>query len=155
MMEGSAKFQWKVHEKKKVIFFPFQSAGPALVLRVFCHHWQTGCHTRTEGWTCFKTVMAMIPGEGRCVHAQSCPTIATPQTEICQPPLSMGFRRQEYWSGLWLPSPGDLPNPGIEPEFSALQADSLPLRHQGNRRKDSSPSYLKHWVTSPPHFQSL
>ena len=42
-----------------------------------------------------------------------------------QAPLSMGFSRQEYWSGLPFPSPGDLPNPGIEPRSSALQADAL------------------------------
>ena len=40
-------------------------------------------------------------------------------------PLSMGFPRQEYWSGLAFPSPGDLPNPGIEPVPPALQVDSL------------------------------
>ena len=44
----------------------------------------------------------------------------------CQAPLSMEFSRQEYWSGLPFPSPGDLPNPGIEPGSPALQADSLP-----------------------------
>ena len=47
----------------------------------------------------------------------------------CQAPLSMGFSKQEYWSGLQLPSPGDLPNPGMEPVslgIPALQADSLP-----------------------------
>jgi len=38
----------------------------------------------------------------------------------------MGFSRQEYWSGLPFPSPGDLPNPGIEPRSPALQADALP-----------------------------
>ena len=42
-----------------------------------------------------------------------------------QAPPSMGFSRQEYWSGLPFPSPGDLPNPGIEPRSSALQADAL------------------------------
>ena len=41
-----------------------------------------------------------------------------------QAPLSMEFSRQEYWNGLPFPSPGDLPDPGIEPRFSALQADS-------------------------------
>ena len=41
-------------------------------------------------------------------------------------PLSMGSSRQEYWSGLPCPPPGDLPNPGMEPASSALQADSLP-----------------------------
>ena len=43
----------------------------------------------------------------------------------CQAPLSMGFSRQEYWSGLPFPSPGDLPDSGIELGSSALQADSL------------------------------
>ena len=41
-------------------------------------------------------------------------------------PQSMEFSRQEYWSGLTFPSPGDLPNPGIEPRSPALQADALP-----------------------------
>ena len=43
----------------------------------------------------------------------------------------MGFSRQEYWSGLPFPSPGDLPDPGIEPGFPALQADSLPTELAG------------------------
>ena len=51
---------------------------------------------------------------------------ATPWTVTYQAPLSMGFYRQEYWSGLPFPSPGDLPNPGIEPWSPALQADTLP-----------------------------
>ena len=46
-------------------------------------------------------------------------------------PLSMGFSRQESWSGLPFPSPGDLPNPGMEPRSPALQADSLPAEPQG------------------------
>ena len=49
-----------------------------------------------------------------------------------QAPLSMGFSLQEYWSGLPFPPPGDLPDPGIEPGSPALQADSLPLSHQGS-----------------------
>ena len=51
-----------------------------------------------------------------------------------QAPLSMGFSRQEYWSGLPCSPPGDLPNPGIKPESPAsltLQTDSLPLSHRG------------------------
>ena len=44
----------------------------------------------------------------------------------------MRFSRQEYWSGLPLPSPGDLPNPEIEPMSPALQTDSIPLSHQGS-----------------------
>ena len=56
---------------------------------------------------------------------QSCPTLATTWAVAHQAPLSMGFSRQEHWSGLPLPSPGDLPDPGIEPESPALQADSF------------------------------
>ena len=44
----------------------------------------------------------------------------------------MDFSRHEYWSGLPIPFPGDLPNPGIEPGSPALQADSLVLSHQGS-----------------------
>ena len=44
----------------------------------------------------------------------------------------MGFSRQEYWSGLPVPPPGDLPNPGIEPRSLALQEDSLLSEHQGS-----------------------
>ena len=49
----------------------------------------------------------------------------TPWTVAYQAPLSMGFSRQEYWSGLPFPSPGDLPGPGIEPGSPALQTDAL------------------------------
>ena len=55
----------------------------------------------------------------------------TPWTVACQAPLSMGFSRQECWSGLPIPSPGDLPNPGIKPGSPALQADSLPSEPLG------------------------
>ena len=49
----------------------------------------------------------------------------TPWTVAYQAPPSMGFSRQEYWSGLAFPSPGDLPDPGIEPGSPALQTDAL------------------------------
>ena len=58
-----------------------------------------------------------------CVRAHSLSRIqlfVTPLTVDCQAPLSMGFFRQEYWSGLPFPPPGDLPNPGIEPTSAAL-----------------------------------
>ena len=51
---------------------------------------------------------------------------AAPWTVLCTDPLSMGFPRQEYWSGLPFPSPGDLPDSGIEPGSSSLHWDSLP-----------------------------
>ena len=47
----------------------------------------------------------------------------TPWTVVHQAPLSMGFHRQEYWSGLPFPSPGDLPGPGIEPIFPTLTSE--------------------------------
>ena len=52
---------------------------------------------------------------------------ATPWTVTHQAPLSMEFSRQEYWHGLSFTSPGDLPNPGIEPGSPALQGDSFPF----------------------------
>ena len=69
------------------------------------------------------------------VCAQSAQLSVTPRTVGHQAPLSMGFPRQEYWSGLPFPPPGDLPDPGIEPEspaFSALPEDSLPLSQWGS-----------------------
>ena len=55
----------------------------------------------------------------------------TPWTLAYQASLSMGFSRQEYWSGVPFPSPGDLPNPGIKPGSPALQADTLPSEPPG------------------------
>ena len=49
---------------------------------------------------------------------------ATPWTVVHQAPLSMGFSRQEYWNGWPFPSPGDLPDPGIEPTSAVSKADS-------------------------------
>ena len=56
---------------------------------------------------------------------------ATPWTIACQAPPSMGFSRQECWSGLPFPSPGDVPDPGIEPRSPTLQADALPSEPPG------------------------
>ena len=67
-----------------------------------------------------------VPAVGIGLVAKSCPTLATPWTIACHDPLTMGLSRQEYWSGLPFPSPGDLPDPGIKPGSLALQADSLP-----------------------------
>ena len=58
-----------------------------------------------------------------------------PWTIAHQAPLSMEFPRQEYWSGLPFPSPGDLPNPGIKPVSPELQADSLPSEPPGKPHK--------------------
>ena len=61
---------------------------------------------------------------------------ATQWTVTQQAPLSVKFSQKEYWSGLSFPSPGDLPDPRIEPTSPALQVDSFPLSPQGD---------LLHW----------
>ena len=91
---------------------------------------------------------------------QSCLTVATPWTEAYQAPLSMGFSRQEHWSGLPCPPPRDLPDPETEPRSPVLQADSLPFEPQGkvNRHncsnkalftKTGSKPDLTHWPWFP------
>ena len=64
--------------------------------------------------------------------AKLCPALGNSWTVTCQAPLSMGFPRQDYWSGLPFSSPGDLPDPGIKLVSPALQMDSLPLSHLGS-----------------------
>ena len=71
----------------------------------------------------------LVVGHG--LVAESCLTLVTPWIVTCQAPLSMGFCRQEYWSGLPFSSPEDLPDPGIELGSPALPADSLSLSYQG------------------------
>ena len=61
---------------------------------------------------------------------QSC-LLVTPWTVAHHAPLSVGFLRQEYWSGLPFPSPGNLPDPGIKPAPATLQADSVPTESLG------------------------
>ena len=69
-----------------------------------------------------------------CMHAHvlSCvPLFETPWAIAYQAPLSMGFSRQAYWSGMPFPSPGHFPDPGIEPGSPALAGESLPVSCQG------------------------
>ena len=70
------------------------------------------------------------------VQSLSCVRLfVTPWITARQASLSMGFSRQEYWSGLPCPPPGNLPNPGIEPASPGLPADSLLLSHEGSPMK--------------------
>ena len=69
---------------------------------------------------------------GRFSHVQ---LFATLWTVAQQAPLSVGFSREEYWSGLLFPFLGDLPDPGIEPSSPALQADALPSEPPGKPGK--------------------
>ena len=88
------------------------------------HELQTGLVTCYDQWSVCVVIVAPL-----CSVAQLCRLFATPRTVACQVPLSMGFSRQEHWSGLPFPFPGDLCNPGIKPESPASQADALPLCH--------------------------
>ena len=65
--------------------------------------------------------------------AQSCPTLCDPMDGSL--PGSAGFSREEYWSGLPFPSPGDLPKPGIETRSPAVQTDALPSKPPGKPPK--------------------
>ena len=70
-----------------------------------------------------------------CLVAKSCLNpFATLWTVACQSPLSIEFSRKEYWRGLPLPSPGNLPHPGIEPRSPALQVDALPSEPPGKSK---------------------
>ena len=86
--------------------------------------------------------------------AQSCPTLCDP-VNCSLDPLSMGFSKQEYWSGLPFSSPGDLPYSGIIPASPALQADSLPPEPPGKLQityltKDFYLKYIKNFLKSKP-----
>ena len=84
-------------------------------------------HTHTH------TCVFLHPSMKVKVKSLSCVQfLVTLQTVAHQAPRSMGFSRQEYWSGLTFPSPGDLPDPGIEPSSPTLQADSLLSEPPGN-----------------------
>ena len=67
----------------------------------------------------------------------------TPRTVAHQAPPSMGFSRQHYWSGVPFPSPGDLPNPGIEPGSPALEADALTSEPPGKTELGSASALFK------------
>ena len=84
---------------------------------------------------------------------QSCPTLCDPMD--CSPPapLSMGFSRQKYWSGLPCHSPWVLPDPGTEPGSSALQADSLPSEPPG-KTEDTVLSVIHKLTNGNKHLPS-
>ena len=73
---------------------------------------------------------------------------ATPCSAACQALLSMGFSRQEYWSGLPFAPPGDLTDPRIKPRSPALQVGSLPLSHLGGPQTPL-------WFPAPPPLTLL
>ena len=85
----------------------------------------------------------MLPEVGTCVQSLSHVRLfVTPGTVAHQTPLSMGFSRQDYWSGLPFPSPGDLPNPEIKCWSPALQVDCVSTELPGKPEVDICVSLL-------------
>ena len=91
----------------------------------------------------FQIYLLSVYFEGVVLVTKSCPTLAIPWTAAHQAPLSVGFSRQKYWSGLpWFPSPGDHPNPGIKLGSATLQAVSLPSEPPGKLKVKVTQSCL-------------
>ena len=121
----------KVHLVKAMVF-------PVVMYE--CESWtiEKAEHRRTDAfelwywrtllrvpWTARRSNQSILKEIGGGLVAKLCPTLVTPWTVACQAPLSTGFSRQEFWSGLPFPFPGNLLDPGIEPCSPALQVDSL------------------------------
>ena len=94
-------------------------------------------------------------GGGGGFVTESCPTLATSWAVARQATLFTGFSRQGFWSGLPFPSPGDLPNPGIEPESPTFQAEALLSKPPGKSRRVPENiyfcfiDYAKAWTVGP------
>ena len=114
-----------VREFRRVLYSPFNAQvwdwHPLLLLKI---------HDLTHYQVSWKKVKSLSRVQ----------LFVTLWTVAYQALLSMGFSRQEYWSGLLFPSPGDLSNPGIEPRSPALQADTLPPEPPGKSLR--LPSFL-------------
>ena len=103
---------------------PSAEGQRTLRLRVGKTDWNLGSTTIESGPVKDRPTRA-VSGKVKVKVAQSCPTLCLHGLQ------SMEFSRLEYWSGQPFPSPGDLPNPGIEPRSPTLQADSLPTELSG------------------------
>ena len=107
-----------IHGWEKIILFGWLIRGSVPLLS--CLAWEIIAHAYLMKWKSQLLFSCSVVSD----------SFATPWTLARQASLSMGFHRQEYWSGSPLPSPGDLPGPGIEPTSPALAGDSLPLSQQ-------------------------
>ena len=123
-------WQWNSYMQINIILFyylPCSKKG-----------FEDGCFLRTRIKMGHFCRMQVVPKCSESVsHSSHVWLFATPWIVDCQAPLSMGFPRQEYWSGLPFPSPGYLPNPEIKPRYPALQADSLPSEPPGKSGNSS------------------
>ena len=97
--------------------------------------------------------------KGKCWWLSHIRLFATQWAIACQAPLSKEFSRQGYWSVLPFPSPGDLLDPGIEPESLTLQADSLPSEPPGNPHIHNTYMQVNHYhiivITQETKYPSL
>ena len=90
---------------------PFSTPSPAFII----------CRFFADGHSDWCEVIAHCRfALHACSATQSCPTLWDPMDCSCQAPLTMEFSRQEYWSELPFPTPGDLPDPGIKPKSLVL-----------------------------------
>ena len=110
--------------------------------------------SRQEYWTgCHALLQGIFPTQGLnpSLPMQADSSSSEPPGKPLEEKAVFGFPRKEYWSGLPFPSPGDLPNPGTGPMSLALEADSLPLSHQGSPRwkysKGQNQRKMKHCDT--------
>ena len=124
----------------KVISVQFSSLVqcPTLFTPWTAAHQASLCLTNSWSLLKFLSIKSVMPSNHLILYHTVCVKLlslirlfATPWTVGHQTPLSMRFSRQEYWSGLPFPSPGDLPDPRIEPRSPALQADALPSESPG------------------------
>ena len=126
------KFKWTIFSKTAVF-----TCTCKIYVKIIVHNFGTFLHIFALTWTCLvaSSSVPLCTGCVLCVHENinHCRVrlLATPWTVAHQTPLSMGFPRQEYWSGLPFPSPGDLPDPGIKPRSPELQTDFLPSEPPG------------------------
>ena len=120
--------------------------------RKICDHWKGALTGSREAfrakmwvlcgsWSMNRNPMGLQAKEVPCVHKMKLLSpvwlLANPRTIAYQAPLSMEISRQEQWSGLPFPSPGDLPNVGIESRSPTFQADALPSEPPGKPHPDA------------------
>ena len=99
-----------------------------------------------------RVIQAWEAGEGSgdsgVLVTQSCPTLRSPWTVICQAPLSMEFSMQEYWSGVPFPSPGDLPDPEIQRVGEKGKNNTQVWAGEWNQRLETLASNLRQSASS-------
>ena len=132
------------------------------------HNWMTNTHTQSwnRRWKAFVLLLMSSPRVlpwfveqilSDCSNAPWacvlwCVWFRSPMDCAHEAPLRMGFPRQEYWSGLPFPNPGDLPDAGIEPGSPALQAFSLPSEPPGKPGRCVLLTSFRWWFYGLVHF---